>query len=84
MSRAFVAAVLAAIVAVPFAARAQGDGQTRTVVVGNTRIIDIKQIVPPGSPTASPSPTPEAWTRDRRDAMPMTQILAWPMPPRDR
>lgn len=84
MLRMSAAAVLFALAAVPLAARAQGDVQTRTVVVGNTRIIDVKPVVPPPSPTLSAPRTPEAWTLDHRDAIPMTQVLTFPPPRRDR
>ena len=85
MLRMLAAAVLLALAAVPLAARAQDRVETRTVVVGNTAIVDVKPSPTAGGPSAAElaAKTPAQWNVELRNAVPMSQVLALPTPPRD-
>ena len=85
MLRMVAAAVLLALAAVPFAARAQDNVETRTVVVGNAAIVDVRPSPTAGGPssTALAAKTSTEWNLELRNAVPMSQVLALPTPPRD-
>ena len=80
------AAVLIALASVPLAAQAQDRVETRTVVAGNTALVDVKPNPAAGgqSPAELAARTPAQWNLELRKATPMTQVLALPTPTRDR
>lgn len=85
MLRLPAAAVVFALAAIPLAAQAQDRVETRTVVLGRTAIVDVKPNPAAGGPSSAAlaARTPAQWNLELRRAVPMSQVLALPTPPRD-
>ncbi len=86
MSRMLALAALAGVLALPFSAEAGGAVETRTVVVGNTAIVDVMPASEPGGPAgAKGAGNAQASRGAARNAMPLHQVLAPPpLAPHDR
>jgi hypothetical protein len=80
MTRMLLAPVLLTLALAPFGAAAQTSVTTRTVIVGNAAVVDVKPNAIPGaaSSAASAARSREDWLAVVHGDIPMTQVLVLP------